>query len=248
LSVNIQAKNYCVETSPILKGEREEVNRLCHFLTHLLLIPYKKLSTKYIRSVIVNGGQLQKAGNIFENQKAPGIWQDKGGLARKRATSSQPSRAGIPARGKKKHSTRRRTVQAAGWIDHATDAYIVHRTILDPKHSRSKVVADMLRERAQSDVFEKNQELFTNVIQKTIRAEFRLFKDEFTNRYMALLARIAYQVSHMLHLLLGVISILPGIPLHLEIESEKQARIHIARRTPQIEEVIGRLRQEVEGD
>jgi hypothetical protein len=38
------------------------------FLTHLLLNPYNNLSTKYIRSVLVNGGQLPKTGMIFERQ------------------------------------------------------------------------------------------------------------------------------------------------------------------------------------
>jgi hypothetical protein len=200
------------------------------------------LSTKSVRSILVNGGVLLKTGNIFESQKAPG-WQDKGGSARYTASSSKPKKAIIPAQTRTKHSENRKTIFAEARIDPALDAYIIHRTFLDPKHSRSKVIADMLRERAQSDTLEKSQELLVPII----RAEFRLFKNEFTNRYMALLARIAYQVSHMLHLLIGVISILPGIPLHLEIESEKQARIHITRRTPQVEEVIQRLRQEVEG-
>jgi hypothetical protein len=185
-----------------------------------------------------------------EGGKARGEhWQDKGAGAPLSAASYEPATSESPAlkkETKKKHSTKRQTVFAAGWIDPATDTYVVHRTGLHPKHSRSKIIAEMLRERAQMDIFAKQQEFFAPIIRETIRAEFRWFREEFTNRYMALIARIAYQVSQILHIVVGVMSVLPGIPDSLAAEAEREARKHITRRTPQLEEVIGRLKQEVE--
>ena len=190
---------------------------------------------------------------IFSLQKgrAP-FWQDKHAPVRVPALSTQPSPVGATARDiekpLRKHSTKRQTVQAAGWIDHNTDAYIQHRLSeakkLDEKFTRSKVIAEMLKERAADDTFFRSQALLVPLIQDVLRSEFRAF----TNRFIGVLAKIAYQVGWMLSLLMRYMSLqLNQTTLHdIEVASEKDGRVSVARRTPQIEEAKERLRRALE--
>jgi hypothetical protein len=194
---------------------------------------------------------IEKQVFIVKKGKAP-FRQDKHAQLRVPALSFQPSPVGETARDTeksfKKHSTKRQTVQAAGWIDHNTDAYILHRLSeakkLDDKFTRSKVIAEMLKERAADDTFLRSQTLLAPLIQDVIRSEFRAF----TNRFMGVLAKIAYQVGWMLSLLIRYMSLqLNQTTLHdIEVASEKDGRIYVARRTPQTDEAKERLRQALE--
>jgi hypothetical protein len=196
---------------------------------------------------------------IFEAKTNAGVMQDKDGEPRLSAASSQPSTAAITAlktngnadhSSKQQHSTKRRKVFAGAWIDVDTDAYIHFRQSRNKNLTRSGVIADMLKERAQDDIFERNQKILLPIIQETMRAEFRIFTTMFVNRFLALIARIAYQVSYILNLLINFLTIFPGINatmLHkIDTDSENAARVHITQRTPQIDEVISRLKQEME--
>jgi hypothetical protein len=202
-----------------------------------------------------------------EDGEAPGSIQDKGGLARLSAASSQPSTASetaLKSNGHEhaapasltsngvvhpKHSTKRKTVFAGGWIDPDTDAHIEHRKTVQ-KQTRSKVIADMLKERAQDDIVERSQKILVPLIQQTMRSEFRMFKNTFEDRFLAIIARIAYQASYILNLLIEFLTIYPGITgttlNTMQTKSETAARVHITRRTPQVDEVIRRLKQEME--
>jgi hypothetical protein len=189
--------------------------------------------------------------------------QDKIGDSRLSAPSDQPSTAEIPAlhtskvpenrdhegsSTKKQHSTKRQTVFAGSWIDRDTDFYIQNRQRQTRdsegrKFTRSKIIAMMLKERAQDDTFEHSQAILMPMIQETMRQEFRIFE----NRFLAIVAKIAYQVGWILLLLRKFV----GIALHkdeatlhrIEIESETAARVNVIRRTPQIDEVKERLSQ-----
>jgi len=186
--------------------------------------------------------------NIFN---AP-VWQDKLPSARIRAASDQPLPADRRARNgeqptppNRKHSTRRRTVLAAGWVDFDTDAIINERT-RETGWSRSKVISTMLKESAQNDAFKRNQMILAPIIRQTMQAEFRAF----TNRYLAVIARIAYKVEQIFSLLLNCLWLLldkDDTTLHrMEIESEKSARVNSTRITAQVDEVIGRLKEAME--
>ena len=108
------------------------------------------------------------------------------------------------------------------------------------------MIATMLRERAQDDAFARSQAILVPIIQQAIRSEFRAF----ANRFLALIARITYEVSQILFLLVSFLRLYLGedqTTLHrLETQSETQARVNITRRTPQVDEVIGRLKQSLE--
>jgi hypothetical protein len=199
----------------------------------------------------------QKPQTLFISETPAPLWQDKNGVPRVSAASVQPSTAGKTALNptgqadpplKRKHSTKRKTVFAGAWIDVDTDAYIEHRKKQDKKLTRSKVIATMLRERAQDDAFARSQAILVPIIQQAIRSEFRAF----ANRFLALIARITYEVSQILFLLVSFLRLYLGedqTTLHrLETQSETQARVNITRRTPQVEEVIGRLKQTLAGE
>jgi hypothetical protein len=204
---------------------------------------------------------------VFQGRQgsAP-FWQDKHAQMRVPAASGQPSPVAETAREEQKvlnsqyleqksapkqHSTKRQTVQAAGWIDPNTNIYIVNRLaesrkLIDPKFTRSKVIAEMLKERAADDTFFRSQAILAPLIQDVMRAEFR----SFTNRFMGLLAKIAYQVGWILSLLIRYMSLqLNENTLHtIEQASEKDGRVSVARRTPQTEEVKDRIRSAIEQD
>ena len=194
---------------------------------------------------------------IFSKTNAPEDWQDKLLSARVRAASIQPLPADLPARNtnepenypaKKPHSTKRRTKLAAGWIDYDTDAIIEQRLRegrrVNKYLTRSKVIAAMLKEAAQSDAFKRNQAVLAPIIQEAIRAEFRLF----TNRFLAVIARIAYQVGMIVPFIYGAFAnyLAPDTLHKLETECEKSAREGVTKRSPQVTEVVERLKQAME--
>jgi hypothetical protein len=157
----------------------------------------------------------QKPQTLFLSATPAPLWQDKNGVPRVSAASGQPSTAGKTALNptgqattppKQKHSTKRKTVFAGAWIDLDTDAYIEHRKKQDKNLTRSKVIATMLRERAQDDAFARSQAILVPIIQQAIRSEFRAF----ANRFLALIARITYEVSQILFLLVSFLRLYLG--------------------------------------
>jgi hypothetical protein len=202
---------------------------------------------------------------LFRERQAPLFLQDKAGSARLSAASPQPSTAEIMALNsftvpenrdrnkavvKKKHSTKRQTVFAGSWIDPDTDAYIQNRQRKTRdsegrKFTRSKVIALMLRERAQDETFQSSQSILMPMIQETMRQEFKLF----ANRFLAVIAKIAYQVGWILMLQLkfmGIVFRKDQAALHqIEQDAETAARVNVAKRTPQAIEAEERVRHEI---
>jgi hypothetical protein len=188
---------------------------------------------------------------VGKKRSAP-FWQDKHAQLRVPATSGQPSPVNETARKKKKpHSTKRQTVQAAGWIDGETNAYINERVREGQKlygkqnYSRSRAIREMLQACAQTEMFERNQRIFVPIIQDAIRAEFRAF----TNRFLWLLAKIAYQVGWILSLLIRYMSLQlrdPDIAHELQMASERDGRVSVAERSPGDAEAEDRIWRKME--
>jgi hypothetical protein len=103
----------------------------------------------------------------------------------------------------------------------------------------------MLKERAADDTFARSQAILAPLIQDVIRAEFRAFM----NRFLWIIAKIAYQVGWILSLLLSDIRLRRDtLTMHkLEIDSERDGRVYVADRSPQVEEAKERLLQKMEG-
>src|SRR4051794_18640374 len=193
-----------------------------------------------------------------EKREAPVFWQDKQDLVRLSAASGRPFTLKTPALKEaksnqaKKHSTKRQTVFAGGWIDQDTDTYIVNRQrqtrdSQGKKFSRSKVIAMMLKERARDDTFQKSQSILMPLIQETMRQEFRIHD----NRYLAIEARLAYQIGWILGLLRRFISLVlvrdATTFSQYDRDSEKDTRVFVSERPKEIIEVEDRLKAKLEG-
>jgi hypothetical protein len=196
---------------------------------------------------------------VFEERKeAPVFWQDKQSLVRLSAASGQPLTRKIPALTQtksnqaRKHSNSRKTIFAGGWVDPDTDAYIINRQRQTrdsqaKKFSRSKIIAMMLKERAMDETFQKSQSILMPLIQETMAREFRIHD----NRYLALEARIAYQIGWILGLLRRFISLVlvrnAGTFEQYDHDSETDARVFVTERPKEIIEVEDRLKAKLEG-
>ena len=190
-----------------------------------------------------------------------GIYESAGLQDKLRSTtlslaSRQPLRSDKPALkefateqkppAKKPQSAKGRPYLAAGWVDADTNAIIEFRIRQGKKQgiktTRSKVISDMLKEAAQNDAFTRNQAILAPIIRDTMRAEFRSFE----NRHIALTARILYQVGQILPLIQRLLGLVLKTNLEkyraIVRESETSARVKITRRTPQVDEVISRLK------
>jgi hypothetical protein len=205
---------------------------------------------------------------VFQNVgSAPLRWQDKHAPPRVRVASPEPSLPEKMAREESKvlssqyledhpheynHSTKRQTVQAAGWVSMDTDAYINQRVRegkkqFGKKYTRSRAIRQMLEACAQSDMFERSQKMLVPIIQDAMRAEFRTF----TNRFLAIIAQIAYDVERILWILMRYVSLQLSNNVNrfhqIEIDSDKDARVGVTETRPEIEEVKERIRQQWEG-
>ena len=196
-------------------------------------------------------------GVFFRQASAPVFLQDKKGLPRLSAASGQPFTDKIPALTEtkssqtQKHSTKRKTVFAGGWIDIDTDVYIQNRQrqTRDSQghvYSRSKIIAMMLRERAMDETFQKSQSILLPLIQEVLRSEFRLFE----RRFLGIMARIAYKVSWGLFLNRNLVSLIlannPALFHRIDDQGEKDARVFVTERNAKIEEVTARLQNDLE--
>ncbi len=211
---------------------------------------------------------IREEKQVFQNRgSAPLRWQDKHAQTRVRVASGEPSLPETMAREERNelspqsledhpheynHSTKRQTVQAAGWVGMDTDAYINQRVRegkkqFGRKYTRSRAIRQMLEACAQTEMFERSQRMLVPIIQDAMRAEFRAF----TNRFLAIIARIAYDVEMILRILLRYVSIQlsnnqKGFH-QIEVDSDKDARVNVTQSSPQIEEVKDRIRQQWEG-
>jgi hypothetical protein len=148
---------------------------------------------------------------------APLRWQDKKGELRLSAASGQPlwlPKTALNTQPHTKsphntvHSTKRKTVFAGSWIDGDTDAYVQHRQQeghkLTKGLSRSRVIAEMLKERAQDDIIQRNSTLIVSMFRTVLREELWTF----LNRILAINARIAWWVGQSLHLQIALLRLI----------------------------------------
>ena len=113
--------------------------------------------------------------------------------------------------------------------------------------SQSKVVAQMLKERAQDEIFAHSQSILMPLIQETMRAEFRIFE----NRFLRIIARIAYQIGWALFLMRRFVSMLLAgnsrMFEQIDRDSERDALTFLTTRSPKIDQAADTLQLEMEG-
>jgi hypothetical protein len=195
-------------------------------------------------------GQDKSAQTRLSAASGHALRQEETALNTAKAINPNPN-APQPLANVHKHSTKRRLVFAGGWVDHDTDAFIHHRELegkkLDSKYSRSRATAEMLKERAQDDVIERNSTLIVSMFRSVFREEFWAF----ANRFLAINARIAFWVGQSLHLqiqLLGLILRNNQPQFHqLLTDAKTDAKKDIRRHDIELGEVKDILLAEMEG-
>jgi hypothetical protein len=105
----------------------------------------------------------------------------------------------------------------------------------------------MLKERAQDEIFAHSQSILMPLIQDTLRAEFRIFE----NRFLRIIARIAYAVGWLLFLLRRFVSLLlagnAGAFEQIDHDSERDALTFLTTRSSKLEQAAHTLQLEMEG-
>ena len=196
---------------------------------------------------------------VFSNeyQEAP-FGQDKKALPRLSVASPQASTPAETALNteantntplkQKHHSTKRQTIFAGCWVYKETDAYIEHRLRegkkADPNLSRSSVIRTMLEERALDGIIVQQHATLAPMIRETMQAEHRGFE----NRNLAETAKIVYEVSKIIPLLIGFFDhyLPPNVMQQIETDADTAARVNATRRTQQVDEVLQRLKRQRE--
>ena len=166
------------------------------------------LSTKYIRSILVNGGNLQKTGNIFEMQAYAGVGQDKGTPERTDKAFGQPSYASTEAyrQEQPKHhgSQTRRLRELSGCVEVAVFDQIERMRVqwarergLTKKLSRSEVVGTLVTRGVQGHIDMQYGTLLEPIIKKVIKEQIQ----GITNRavYMAVQAFYSAEESRIIN-------------------------------------------------
>jgi hypothetical protein len=191
----------------------------------------------------------------FEGRgSTPVFWQDKYSASRYSTASDRGYNKQIPAlKGREgTQSQQSRSVIVSACIDQDTFAYIRDRRARSKnsdgsRMSQSKVVAQMLKERAQDEIFAHSQSILMPLIQDTMRQEFRIF----ANRFLRIVARMAYGIGWMLFLMRRFVSmLLAGSPAafeQIDRDSERDALTFLTTRSPKIDQAAHTLQLEMEG-
>ena len=192
---------------------------------------YKKLSTKYIRSVIVNGEKLQKTGNIFENSAYAGVGQDKGTPERTDKAFGEAqyasSQAYRPLQPKHHGSQKRRLKELSGCVEVAVFDQVERMRVQwarergeYEKLSRSEVVGTLVTRGVQGHIDMQYGTLLEPIIKKVIKEQIQ----GITNRalYFALQAFYSADESRIINT--KVLSYLFGQDTEIYNQFVKDAR------------------------
>jgi hypothetical protein len=176
------------------------------------------------------------------------FWQDKGTPGRTDTASHEPSYLPKMAQSTPKHhgSQKRQLHEVSGCV---TDAVFQKLEIMRHAGQKNEESRSSYVGRFVTQGVERNGDLtYLSMIEPAIERVFdRRFK-RFENRFFAIIARLAYQMGQVLYLLLNYLLLAfnndEKILRKIEEKSRNSALRNITRRTPQIEEVIGRLKEE----
>jgi hypothetical protein len=175
-------------------------------------------------------------------KKAPVFWQDKGASGAGRAASVQPAPPPGNTGAPKTHRLDKITARVKPEIRAE-----LSRIARSGGISLSQAAAAFIERGVLGDIVMQTETILKPVIEETIRTELRAF----ANRFLAVIARIAYQVGFILVLLrkfIGIALRADEATFHrIEVESETAARVNVTRRTPQFDEMSDRLRSALEG-
>ena len=136
-----------------------------------------------------------------------------------------------------KHSTKRQTVQVTGWVSRPVrdeiDRIAEHHGL-----TRSKAASTLLEEAVHQRLHVQHAVLLEPIIRQAIRKEIAGLKSGF----LFFLVRIAFDTVLTKILIKNILRRWPGMTNEkytaVVDESEKRARAHMTRRTPQLSELM----------
>jgi hypothetical protein len=184
------------------------------FLTQHLPNTYTKVSTKYVRSLLVNDGVFLKAGEIFGGRTNAGVMQDKQPPGRLTAASPEPATAEHPAVGSKRGqatalapavdrpthhgSESRRTEQVTGRV------LPVLKTQLLKVAKQRGAKTESTAVKMAVEVFVANEfgKQFLTMIRQTIQESVRQEFQAYTNRFgkLTFASYLAAEQGRLLHI------------------------------------------------
>jgi hypothetical protein len=202
-----------------------------------------------------NNFQQQKAEQIFsrktklliEQKKHHDVRQDKDRGERDRIGTRQPAPHNImmrshglstnPARSQNKNVPKRQTIHLTLWVDPIIKEELERRAKSNGV-SISSIGGHLLHQALRTNIDMQYGSIFEPMIEGAIRKHLR----QRDTRLISLLVRIAFDSGQTRSIVTNILGNQPGISSDLlrEIieESDRRAKLNIARKTPQITELI----------
>ena len=176
----------------------------------------------------------------FELRPQNGVGQDRSAPARARTLLVQPSRATDARRAQpsdtnsdrlKKHSTRRQTVQAIGWVKQPISDEI-DRIARHFGQTRSHTIATLLEEAVHQRLHVEHAVMLSPLVRKAVLKAVQ--------GLLPFLVQIAYDTNQTRHLTGNVLAntVPPADMARIREKTAKHARDSILHQRPQITELI----------
>jgi hypothetical protein len=201
-------------------------------------------------------GVPEKEQSEFLGRSLGDVRRDNIAPSRGRVASPEPYRTRDSARThltgqnsdrSKKHSTKRQTVPAVGWIKKPISEDINRIAACDGL-TRSKVIATLIEEAVRQRLHTQHAVLLTSIVEQAIAKQMSRER----SRFAALLVRIAFDVNQNRTLTTNILGRHPSMtPEKLTTildASYKKAKMDITHRSPQIEELIAAVEEWMRGE
>jgi hypothetical protein len=147
----------------------------------------------------------------------------------------------------KKHSTKRQTVSAVGWVGKPISEEIDRIAACDGL-TRSKTIATLLTEAVRQRLHTQHAVLLTSIVEQAIAKQMTRER----SRFAALLVRIAFDANQTRTLVTNVLarhsSMTPDKLNTILDASFRKAKMDITRRSPQIETLIQAIEEWMTGE
>jgi hypothetical protein len=215
---------------------------------------YKMANTTYPQ--LEESRLPKKVRSEFLKRSLRDVWQDNIAPQSGRAASPQAYRddagartrpAGTNSDRSKKHSTRRRTVPAVGWVERPISQEI-DRIAQCEGISRSKTVATLLSEACRQRLHIKHAVLQRTIIEEAIARQMAKERA----RIASLLVRVAFDANQTRTIVTNILGRQPTMnPERMTTiidASYKKAKKDLTERNPQIDELITAVQKWLNGE
>ena len=188
-----------------------------------------------------------------EEASAPVLGQDKGTPRRTGAASSEPPYATQPAHAKPKHhgSQKRQLYEVSGCVTREVFARleIMRHAGQKNEESRSSFVGRFVTQGVNQAVDLNYLSQIEPALERIIDRKFKSFENRFTNRFLGIIARIAYQVFRFVPLQIGFFSLfIKEKDLHdIEVRADTAVRENATGKISQVDEIMKQLKEKMEG-